>query len=95
MVELLCGQGGENVGCFETLYSVTVMNGSKLALQSEHGLPGARKPSIVGMYPPSFQRGKKVPPNMELFCFPDDDVLVKKMQRFPLAAISSSSTGCV
>jgi hypothetical protein len=52
-------------------------------------------PSVVGMYPPSFQRGSYVPRDIQKFCFPDDDVIVPKMLQTPLACISQAATGCV
>ena len=62
-------------------------------LQGERETTEVRKPTIVGLYPTSFQHGDSVPPNMDTYCFPDDDVLLKKMQMFPLAPITSSCTG--
>ena len=53
------------------------------------------KPVVVGMYPPSFQRGSSVPEGIEVFCFPDADVLVSRVTETPLACISPPSTGYV
>lgn len=51
------------------------------------------KPHVVGMYPSSFQKGASVPEFIQLFCFPDSDVLVNKVTETPLASVSPPSTG--
>lgn len=68
--------------------------GHRDVAQSDRDVTEVRKPTIVGLFPSAFQRGDKVPPNMESFCFPDDDVLTSRLQRFPLSSLSSSCTGC-
>ncbi len=50
-------------------------------------------PQVVGMYPVSFQKGPSVPEFIQLFCFPDSDVLVSRVSEMPLASISAPSTG--
>lgn len=97
VVELRCSASSDDVRGLLSAHSCKFINLiQKLpSTQTERDPADMKKPTIIGLYPPSFQHGRSVPANMQLFCFPDDEVLVKKMQRFPLAAISSSCTGCV